>query len=928
MQRRLDASSRFWRSFSFLFLCALAYGVESPPVRFGRADICISDIIFQKEFLSQADPIHALVQFAQPLAPGDRRELEASGVRFLHYIPENAYFISANAEKMNALRLAPSTVGAIPVPGELKLDSSLQRKAEAAKSAARNNNPPEYMNLKIVFFQDTAYKQASRTLLAHGAILEAARQGFDYHQTIDSVSLPLDEIQSLAQEDIVFLIAETDPPNVPCNLIAQDTSNIDEIQPRGGTGYNLDGSGVTAGVWDSGGVRVTHEQLRGRAVQVDGDAPNYHASHVAGTIAGGGKGNPTAEGMAPNAKLLCWNYINDLQEMQRNADKITVSNHSYKASAGWEYDPQTSLWHWYGDPEFDSSPSQLFGRYSSRTHAWDRIVYEQNLIAVLAAGNDRDGETPLPGTAYVLNQGPEISMISRPKDGGANGYNTITSLGAAKNVITVGAIYDLFREPPKPDDSSMTDYSSWGPTADGRVKPDLVANGAGLLSMSSNSDSAYESMGGTSSSAPVVAGAIACLTQLYRQRFGNADPDAAGMKCILIHTAIDGGSNAGPDYRFGWGLLDARAAADFILLHGNLGRYLDYGAYLGDPIVYEASYIGYGPITATLVWTDPPGVPATGAIGSDPPNVINDLDLLLTGPGGTYYPWTLDPSYPDQPARQNTENHRDNVEQVFIKKPAKGAYSLRIQGRVNLGDSQGYALCITGLQLTGRKPRLAILSPKADSVVDGGVSIAVQAGSGAGVSRVVMKADGAILDDPATSAKEGDVFLFPSPVETTQTAVWDSSRAANGEHVLEISATSADGASTTKNISVFVYNEPASPLSLATNASPLIGRIWPESDGDWYTIQPSVNSSYIIETHAFPDQISPDTHIALYGPYSRELLIASDDDGGIGTFSKIVRNLEKNRTYYLRVTGNQYETGFYSIDIKTNLASVEAWQLY
>jgi len=219
-----------------------------------------------------------------------------------------------------------------------------------------------------------------------------------------------------------------------------------------------------------------------------------------------------------------------------------------------------------------------------------------------------------------------------------------------------------------------------------------------------------------------------------------------------------------------------------------------------------------------------------------------------------------------------------------------------------------------------------VLSPKADSVVDGEVSIAIQAGSSIGVSRIVMKADGAILDDPATPAKEGDVFLFPSPVETTQTAVWNSSRAANGEHVLEITAASAEGISTTKNLSVFVYHEPAGLLPLAINNPSLIGRIWPESDADWYTIHPSASDAYIIETHSLPNQTSPDTHIALYCPYSRDILIASDDDGGIGVFSKIMHTLEKDRTYYLRVTSNEFETGFYAIDIKSDSASVDDWR--
>ncbi|MFH1742995.1 MAG: hypothetical protein ABIH23_28655, partial [bacterium] len=72
------------------------------------------------------------------------------------------------------------------------------------------------------------------------------------------------------------------------NTNAADTSNVDEIQPGGLAGYDLDGTGVTVGMWDSGFVRFTHEQVIGRATQEDWNSSgqfNAHSTHVAGIIA-------------------------------------------------------------------------------------------------------------------------------------------------------------------------------------------------------------------------------------------------------------------------------------------------------------------------------------------------------------------------------------------------------------------------------------------------------------------------------------------------------------------------------------------------------------------------------------------------------------------------------------------------------------------
>ena len=109
----------------------------------------------------------------------------------------------------------------------------------------------------------------------------------------------------------------------------------------------------------------------------------------------------------------------------------------------------------------------------------------------------------------------------------------------------------------------MEGYSSWGPTDDGRIKPDLVANGYSLYSSYSSGTASYAYSSGTSMAAPNATGTAQLLLSLYTSMKPGEYMRASTLKGLLIHTADDLGT-AGPDYKFGWGLVNAKAAADLI----------------------------------------------------------------------------------------------------------------------------------------------------------------------------------------------------------------------------------------------------------------------------------------------------------------------------------------------------------------------------
>jgi hypothetical protein len=504
------------------------------------------------------------------------------------------------------------------------------------------------------------------------------------------------------------------------NLIAARTVSTDKVWPGGSAGLALDGSGQELGIWDSGNVRDTHQELTGRVTNMDGAGLSNHSTHVAGTMIAAGV-NASAQGMSSMATLIGHDFFDDTLEMaaeQLLPDPIQISNHSYGFISGWDNgsfgcdgnDPQ---WYWFGDVQVSTQEDLLFGYYIQDAADWDQTVYDSpNYLPVKSAGNDR-GEGPGPGTSHCHWDGSANAGMGgwvsdtddHPTDGAvAGGYDTIGGgAGSAKNNLTIGAVFDIPGGYTQPSDVSMSSFSGWGPTDDGRLKPDLVANGISLFSSIASGDTSYANFSGTSMSTPNTSGSIGLLKQHAQNLFGQ-DFHAAAMKALVIGTADESGPAPGPDYMFGWGLLNTATAAsvlsnqatlvapDFQLMEGTLadGATNDYQVYSD----------GSGPLTATLAWTDPAGaVPPDTAIDPPDANLVNDLDLRIVDPNGvtTYDPWVLDPSNP--PAAATTgDNFRDNVEQVRIDAPAAGYYTVEVghKGTLSNSDPQDFGLVVTG----------------------------------------------------------------------------------------------------------------------------------------------------------------------------------------------------------------------------------------
>lgn len=490
------------------------------------------------------------------------------------------------------------------------------------------------------------------------------------------------------------------------NTTAAATTGTNTVQPGGALNLNLTGSSANLlnklGIWDGGQVYSAHREFAGKTIIAkDNSTILDHSTHVAGTMIAKGVYAP-AKGMAYGATTLsAWDFDNDVSEMSAAASGLLLSNHSYGEVGGWDYNQTAARWEWYGLP--GDNEDYNFGFYDARVQSWDKIAYNAPYYLIVeSAGNSRSSNGPALGAIYYgftsrtnptfVNKGVRPPGISSN-----NGYDIITTTGNAKNILTVGSVGPLPNGPVNRTDVAISYFSSWGPTDDGRVKPDIVGDGENVLSVGVNSPDAYLTLSGTSMAAPNVTGSLYLLQEYYSQKNNGNFMRAATLKGLACHTAFDAG-NVGPDYIYGWGLLDMRKAAQAITDNGTKSIINESTLTQGQTKTFDVTASGDGPLIVSISWTDPEGTPTAGTTINDrTPKLVNDLDVRLSDGSTTFTPWVLTPDNPSAPAT-NGDNIRDNIEQVYIANAVPGKkYTVTIshKGALQTG-SQAYSVIVTG----------------------------------------------------------------------------------------------------------------------------------------------------------------------------------------------------------------------------------------
>lgn len=465
------------------------------------------------------------------------------------------------------------------------------------------------------------------------------------------------------------------------NVAAARSTRTNHLHIGGSLGFNLEGQNMTARVWDGGHPRVSHQEYDGpggnnRVTTIDAGSLNFHAAHVTGTIAASGV-NANAKGMAPQARVENYQWSNDLGEaVQAAANGMLLSNHSY----GYNPIPLADY---------------FFGGYTTRSRDWDNLMYNApHYLMVVAAGND--GNTNYNGAP--LN--------------GANGFDKLTGFATSKNNLVVANAQDA-NVNTQGDLLAVTinSGSSEGPTDDLRIKPDITGNGTSVFSTYHSNDSDYNSITGTSMASPNVTGSLLLLQQYFNQRNGQF-MRAATLKGLALHTADDAGP-AGPDVVYGWGLLNAKRAAETIEDNQVTTIIEEHTLQPGGSFTMTVNSDGIAPLMASISWTDPAGV-ATTVLNSPTPRLINDLDIRITKAGTTFTPYRLT----SVTTNGTGDNNVDPYERVDVN-GASGAYTITVthKGSLSLG-SQDFSLIVTGISLDIAPPLNLVASNVTASTVD------------------------------------------------------------------------------------------------------------------------------------------------------------------------------------------------------------------
>lgn len=655
----------------------------------GRGPVSLpEELQFDPAGTAPEEIIRYLVQFTGPVKAQWKEKLSDLGCKIGDYIPNNCFIVSMTSNQRNSVSELRFVQWIDYFHPAYKLSDDLVDAELLSKATlpAQDHSPTTEDTTTLLLSVQTFENNHLHYLKSladeiPGATIAKQSDTQKSRMILQITTEYLDgTILTLAQDPEVEWIEPFVPPELHNDTMAWVVQNnvegettlwlngltgANQIVGIGDTGLDADmaffwdeNQGLPTSTVNSNQRKViSYHDLAGNGGWDEHD----HGTHVAGTVAGKSLGPNTGyNGLAYDAKLV-------IQDIGNGGSLIGIPSdlNTYFQQA---YDDGARI-------HSNSWGAEVYGAYTSYSRDADEFMWNhKDFFIVISAGNS----------------GPSTATLGAP--------------GTAKNVLTSGACENAH---PGYNQENVAYFSSNGPTNDGRIKPTVTAPGYYISSADNDGNvytfnSSIREMSGTSMSAPAHAASGALVRQYFNDGYyptGTNTPDdalspsSALIKAVMVNSAVNmTGTDIDaplPSTGQGWG----RIHLDNTLYFSGDDQLLiieddQVGLQTGESTSYSFFSDSSKPLKVTLVWTD--YYPSL----SSATQLVNDLDLALTGPSLSYRGNVFSGGIS---TTGGSFDRLNVVENILIPHPETGNYTITVSGHNIPNGPQPYALVVTGL---------------------------------------------------------------------------------------------------------------------------------------------------------------------------------------------------------------------------------------